>query len=763
MRTSKRVLAMILALTMIFSTAMTSFAAPGEGVQQIKQTINVKVTMNDLLQMITAPISVYEVNETTGNNKTPAIATGWTVNGEIKFEFNETPLPNLKADAKYRIEYEGLWALDTAVKFVEFTTDGNGNIVEATNNVLDVNFVLKPFEKNVRLRVESYNNKGVAEARPFEIRKVKVTGTGANTKYVLNEDKTFIVDDSRGGWLWNDFTNASGLREFFDAEISGNPWGPFPGGLIHRAGYTVQADQGTGSANPTTVVAFLVSGRVVAFADLRHDTKVVLRDAKGISVKVNVSDITEGMGFFKAIPNATVEVQSLVTDQWGAQAKWEKQQTGKTNVNGSVTFDNVEVWDTIQIWTPTGLVNSPRPARVVVTGVDPATGSEIEYGYKLDGPEASAQILDFWGNYDWATNTWTKELGLRKTEFAATSRISGPNRYATSVEVARETFGAQVKGAPAPYDAIIVSGDNLADALVANSLVPLGDRLLLGTSLNQPRRNPAWVKKYGAPLLLTASNTLSPEVKEYLEDIGAKDVLIVGGKNSVTGNVQATLEGMGIVTNRITGADRYETSTKVLDYLMKNATFVQAWMNAGRTVMLASGETAKLADSLLASVPSAMYAMPILLTTSTKLPASVDAAFNKIALPDYVIKRVIIVGGEKSVSNDVMAQISISNIERLSGQNRQLTSMKVADEFFTLGGQAIVVNGQNSPDALSAGQHGYGLNAPILLTETNTVLGTDLAKYIQVNKMTDVTIIGGMSSVSTGIRIQLEDLIKKGA
>lgn len=762
MRTSKRVLAMLLALTMIFSTAMTSFAAPAEGTVYHKQTINVKVSMNNVLTGIFAPISVYEVNEATNSLGAKLGATKWAGNGETKFEYNEPGTDGtLKANTRYRVVYEGLMDLVTTGEYFEFKTDADGKITVGgtLTNPLNVEFKLKPFEIKYRLQVQTLDYKG--EVKPntfFEIRKVKITGSGAGTKYVLDENQTFVTDMSPGGYLWTDFTDASGLRRFFDAEISGSPFG-----LIARAGYTVQAQQGTGSANPTTVVAFVISGKTVAFADLRHDTEVVLRDAKGISVKVNVNDITDGLGFFKAIENATVEVQSLVSDQWGSEAKWKTQQSKKTNVNGTVTFDNVEVWDTIQIWTPTGLVNSPRPARVIVTGVDPVGKEEIEYGFRLDGAEAKAQILDFWGNYDWATNTWTKELGLRRAGFAATDRIAGPNRYATSVEVARETFGDDPFTGPAPYDAILVSGDNLVDALVANSLVPLGDKLILGTALNQPKKNPAWVKKYGAPLLLTATNTLSPEVKQYLKDIGAKDVLIVGGKNSVTGNVQATLEGMGIVTNRIHGNDRYDTSAKVLDYLMKNATYVQAWMNMGRTVMLASGETAKLADSLLASVPSALYAMPILLTGPNKLPASVDAAFNKIALPDYVIKRVIIVGGTSSVSNDIMAQINISNIERLSGNNRQLTSMKVADEFFTLGGQAIVANGQKSVDALSAGQYGYGKNAPILLSNSSTDLGQDLANYLKVNKMTFVTIVGGTGSVSTAIRIQLEDIIKKGA
>ncbi|MFY9284366.1 MAG: cell wall-binding repeat-containing protein, partial [Miniphocaeibacter sp.] len=170
--------------------------------------------------------------------------------------------------------------------------------------------------------------------------------------------------------------------------------------------------------------------------------------------------------------------------------------------------------------------------------------------------------------------------------------------------------------------------------------------------------------------------------------------------------------------------------------------------------MLANGRV--FADALVASVPSAIYTQPILLTETNAVPSSVKAA---LADTKYQINKVMVVGGPNSVSSEALAQINISNIDRLSGDNRQLTSMAIADEYFTHGGQAIVVNGKDYPDALSAGQLGFKENAPILLTDSPTVLGEDLAKYLNDNRMTEIHIVGGPNSVSETVAQELANLL----
>lgn len=86
------------------------------------------------------------------------------------------------------------------------------------------------------------------------------------------------------------------------------------------------------------------------------------------------------------------------------------------------------------------------------------------------------------------------------------NRISGKNRYLTSLAVATE-YGKHFE-----FDTVIVvNGDDYPDALSASGLSG----------------------KYNAPILLTSKNNTQTEVLEYIKN-RAKKVIIVGGTNSVS-------------------------------------------------------------------------------------------------------------------------------------------------------------------------------------------------------------------------------------
>lgn len=92
------------------------------------------------------------------------------------------------------------------------------------------------------------------------------------------------------------------------------------------------------------------------------------------------------------------------------------------------------------------------------------------------------------------------------------TRIAGENRYATAVEIAKYAIDT-------PESAYIADGTNFVDALSAGPLA--GNE--------------------GAPILLTQPKTLPKEVSRYLADEGIDDVIVVGGKNSVSEQVRTTL------------------------------------------------------------------------------------------------------------------------------------------------------------------------------------------------------------------------------
>lgn len=94
------------------------------------------------------------------------------------------------------------------------------------------------------------------------------------------------------------------------------------------------------------------------------------------------------------------------------------------------------------------------------------------------------------------------------------TRIAGNNRYETAVAVSRHAFP---KGAPV---AIVVSGTTFPDALAA---APFGVK---------------------GPILLTDPNRLPPETAAEIRRLGAKEVIIVGGVNAVSAQVETQLKAI---------------------------------------------------------------------------------------------------------------------------------------------------------------------------------------------------------------------------
>ncbi len=115
-------------------------------------------------------------------------------------------------------------------------------------------------------------------------------------------------------------------------------------------------------------------------------------------------------------------------------------------------------------------------------------------------------------------------------------RFAGDDRYATAHRVAR-TF------APDEIETVyLASGVNFADAVAAAPSV---------TSDN--------------PLILTTPGELHDEARRFLtdDDREISSVTILGGTAAISADVEDEIEELGIDTDRIAGADRYETAALI--------------------------------------------------------------------------------------------------------------------------------------------------------------------------------------------------------
>ena len=201
---------------------------------------------------------------------------------------------------------------------------------------------------------------------------------------------------------------------------------------------------------------------------------------------------------------------------------------------------------------------------------------------------------------------------LEKRNFKV-ERLSGADRYKTSAQIASKLITDKTTTLE------IASGENYADALSLNNAA----------------------EKDKAPILLVRVNAIDKSVEDVIKSSKASLINIAGGEKSVSENTKANIKKISNATvNRMGGTDRYETSILLAKY-----------SGAKEVVVVASGEN--FADALVAAPFSAKQKGAILLTNKDKLGQNAeqfikDTKFNK----SYVI------GGEKSVSEDVINQLT---------------------------------------------------------------------------------------------------------
>ena len=170
-----------------------------------------------------------------------------------------------------------------------------------------------------------------------------------------------------------------------------------------------------------------------------------------------------------------------------------------------------------------------------------------------------------------------------------------------------------------------------------------------------------------------------------------------------------TLTPLEFSFQRLSGSNRFATAAAISQ---------EGWSSA-ETVFLARGDN--YADAL-AGVPLA-HALnaPVLLTATAKLPEVTRAELVRLGA-----KKVYILGGGGAVSPEIEAILALElglDTERLSGANRFATAAEIARRLALLTNpdKAIVVYGNNFPDALAAAPHAAAKGLPILRSEEHHV------------------------------------------
>lgn len=205
------------------------------------------------------------------------------------------------------------------------------------------------------------------------------------------------------------------------------------------------------------------------------------------------------------------------------------------------------------------------------------------------------------------------------------------------------------------------------------------------------------------------------------------------------------------VLTRINGATRYQTMSGLVDL-----------MGASKNGVVVVASAANYPDALAASSLAGCYdPAPILLTDPNSLTEEVGSQIKKLN-PSFIY----IVGGESAVSSTVEDQlkgISQAYIQRLSGQTRYETSLRIAKTAYSVangGGEApwqvVIATGANFADALSVSSYAYAGKLPILLCDPVTGLSDDALAFLKDKGIRHAMIVGGNQAVPASVESQLK-------
>jgi len=189
--------------------------------------------------------------------------------------------------------------------------------------------------------------------------------------------------------------------------------------------------------------------------------------------------------------------------------------------------------------------------------------------------------------------------------FADVVRLQGVDRYATAAEISGRNWDSAAT-------VFVASGAGFADALSAG---PAGAKL-------------------DGPLLLTSPTSLPEATRAELARLAPSQVYVLGGTAAVSAEVeQAIRTATGAAVNRISGADRYETSAAV----------ARTFWSTMPSMFFATGLT--FPDAVAGTPAAAVNDAPILLTKSTCMPKPI-AALKGEKNPS----RVVILGGTNAIA-----------------------------------------------------------------------------------------------------------------
>ena len=315
--------------------------------------------------------------------------------------------------------------------------------------------------------------------------------------------------------------------------------------------------------------------------------------------------------------------------------------------------------------------------------------------------------------------------GLASTANAAQSagtvtRIAGADRYEASANISKANY------APGVATAYVTSGLVFTDAL---SGAPVAGR-------------------DGGPVLLTRPDYVPDAVIAELTRLMPKEIVVLGGTNSVSGAVMNTLRTLTTgEVSRIAGQTRYSASANISELNFApgpDVTFV------------ASGEV--FPDALSGAPVAGKTPGPVLLIEHDGVPGVVKKELERLQS-----KSIVVLGGENTIDQDTysfLTRYTTGGVSRWAGPDRFSTSATISSNAYAPGVNTVyVASGRVFADALSGAPVAGKNKGPVLLVDTDAIPASVDAELKRLAP-TNIVLLGGPASVSTNVEAKLATYLK---
>lgn len=292
-------------------------------------------------------------------------------------------------------------------------------------------------------------------------------------------------------------------------------------------------------------------------------------------------------------------------------------------------------------------------------------------------------------------------------------RIDGGDRIETGIEISKKHYDKA-------KTVIVVRHDLFPDSMTASVLAKLKD----------------------APILLNPTNKLDPRVGAEIKRLGASEVIIVGGQNSISEKVREELRIYDVDKDveRIAGHDRYGTSEMV-------ARRVVGITGKKNKAVVASGEV--FPDALAVGTYASREGYPILLVRKDLVPTQITKAIK-----DLEIKNTYIAGGYNTISKSTELKLP-GVLERMAGKTRYETAIAIARSKFADSKEAYIASGEEFADALAISPMSGKYNRPTLLVKSKAGQNKPVSDYVYFKNINRITAIGGYRYIPNDVLKEL--------